>query len=77
MGKKGAFMSKSEKENKSTTTLSIGGGSYILIAIGVGMAVSSWGTSLIMSIVQGLFWPATLAYWLTQMLHRLAGGVGV
>jgi len=60
---------------KSTqTSITLGGGSYVLIGIGVGLAAASWGTSIFWSVVAGLFWPATLAYWLMQALHRFVGG---
>ena len=51
------------------TTLSLGGGSYGLIGIGVGLATSHLGTGLFMSIVSGMFWPATVGYWLLKALH--------
>jgi hypothetical protein len=50
----------------------LGGGSYILIAIGTGLAISSWGTGVLGSIAAGLFWPATVSYWLLQVLHGFA-----
>lgn len=56
------------------TSVTLGGGSYALVGIGVGLAVASWGTSFFWSAVAGLFWPVTLAYWLTQALHKFAGG---
>jgi hypothetical protein len=56
------------------TSVSVGGGTYALIALGVGLAVHSWGASTWWSIVTGLFWPATLGYWLAQVLHKLAVG---
>ena len=56
------------------TTLTLSGGSYALIGIGAGLATASWGTSVLWSAIAGLFWPASIAYWLTQALHRWAGG---
>ncbi len=53
-------------------TFSIGGGTYALIGVGVGLAAASWGTPLIWAILSGLFWPAALAYWLMQAIHKLA-----
>lgn len=58
---------------KETQTV-LGGGSYGLIGIGVGLAVSSWGASWFWAALSGLFWPVTLGYWFTQALHRWAGG---
>lgn len=55
-------------------TVGLGGGSYGLIGIGVGLAAASWGTSIFMSIVSGLFWPVPLGYWLIQALHRWGMG---
>ena len=56
-----------------STTISLGGGTYLLIALGVGLAVSSWGGSWWWSFLTGLFWPATLGYWVVQALHHFAG----
>ncbi len=56
------------------TGITLGGGSYGLFGIGVGLAVASWGTSVGLAILSGLFWPVTLAYWLTLALHKAAGG---
>lgn len=58
--------------NEDKSTLSVGGGSYGLLGIGIGLAVSHWGTSIFVSIVSGLFWPATLGYWLIKALHSWA-----
>jgi len=60
------------QQNVGRTTLSLGGGTYGLIGIGVGLAASSWGTSIILAIFSGLFWPVTVSYWLVRMLHKLA-----
>jgi len=59
-------------EEDSKTTLSLGGGSYGLIGIGVGLSVAHLGTSIFMSIVSGMFWPATLGYWVLKALHNWA-----
>ena len=56
-----------------STTISLGGGTYLLIALGVGLAVSSWGGGWWWSTVTGLFWPATLGYWVVHALHHFAG----
>jgi len=56
------------------TGITLVGGSYGLFGIGVGLAVASWGTSVGWSILSGLFWPVTLAYWLIRALHKAAGG---
>lgn len=45
----------------------------MLIAIGVGLAAPSMGATYLMAAVHGIFWPATVAYWLLRVLHQLAG----
>ncbi|MBI1729843.1 hypothetical protein HY229_03500 [Candidatus Acetothermia bacterium] len=57
---------------ENTTRLTLGGSSYGLVGIGVGLAVSSWGTPFFESAISGLCWPATLAYWLVRLLHHAA-----
>jgi hypothetical protein len=55
------------------TKVSIGGGTYLLMALGVGLSVSNWGGEWWWALLSGLFWPTTLGYWLAQALHTLAG----
>ncbi|OGF53844.1 MAG: hypothetical protein A2Z21_10365 [Candidatus Fraserbacteria bacterium RBG_16_55_9] len=50
------------------------GGSYALTGIGVGLAAAAWGASIGWAILYGLFWPVSIAYWVTLVLHRAAGG---
>ena len=50
------------------------GGSYALTGIGVGLAASAWGASAGWAALYGLFWPVSIAYWLTLALHRWAAG---
>jgi sterol desaturase/sphingolipid hydroxylase (fatty acid hydroxylase superfamily) len=57
-----------------STTISLGGGTYMLVALGVGLAVSSWGGVWWWAILLGIFWPVTLAYWLARALHAIAAG---
>jgi len=57
---------------KSSGTLELGGGSYGLLGIGVGLAASHIGQSVFMSVIWGVFWPAPLAYWLIKALHSVA-----
>ncbi|MFW6104804.1 MAG: hypothetical protein ACOC6I_03080 [Candidatus Bipolaricaulota bacterium] len=59
-------------DDDSGTTLQLGGGTYGLIGIGVGLAASHLGSSIFMSIVWGVFWPVPLGYWLIQALHSVA-----
>jgi len=59
-------------EDHGKGTYGLGGGSYGLIGIGVGLASSHLGGSVFMSMVSGLFWPASLGYWLLQALRSLA-----
>ncbi len=60
-------MSDDEKSN----TFQLGGGTYGLIGIGVGLAASHIGSSIFMSIVWGVFWPVPLGYWLIKALHSV------
>jgi len=62
----------SESKSNVNATFSLGGGGYGLMGIGVGLAVSSWGGSFWWAALSGLFWPATLGYWLAQALRHLA-----
>lgn len=57
-------------ENK--TTFQLGGGTYGLFGIGIGLAASHLGFSVFMSIVYGVFWPVPLGYWLLKALHSVA-----
>jgi hypothetical protein len=58
---------------ETRTTLGIGGGSYGLVALGVGLAAHTWGTTFIGAVIRGIFWPATVGYWLAQALRALSG----
>jgi hypothetical protein len=61
------------ENGESRTTLGISGGSYVLVAVGVGLAAHTWGVTFFGAVIRGLFWPATLGYWLAQALRALAG----
>ena len=54
-------------------TTSVGGGTYVLIGIGVGIA-SGASASLPMAFIFGAFWPATLGYWAMRALQQYAAG---
>ena len=60
----------SDDENK--TTFQLGGGTYGLFGIGIGLAASHLGFSIFTSIVYGVFWPVPLGYWLLKALHSVA-----
>ena len=51
----------------------IGGGTYVLVGIGVGIASAAW-ESLVMTVISGVFWPATLGYWAVRALQQFAIG---
>ena len=51
----------------------IGGGTYVLVGIGVGLSSAAW-EPFIMTIISGLFWPATLGYWAIRALQHFATG---
>ena len=57
--------------------LGISGGGYIMIAFGVGLASGTWGVSFIPAVLNGLFWPGTVAYWLIRALQQVASSGGV
>ena len=59
-------------EDKQNSTFQLGGGTYGLLGIGVGLAASHLGFSTFMSIVYGIFWPVPLGYWLIKALHSVA-----
>lgn len=60
------------RDEHGRSTYGVGGGSYGLIGIGIGLSASHLGASIFISILSGLFWPATLGYWLLQALHTWA-----
>ncbi len=53
-------------------TVELGGGTYGMIGIGVGLAASHIGSSIFMSIIWGIFWPVPLGFWLIKALHSVA-----
>ena len=57
---------------KSSGMLELGGGSYGLLGIGIGLAASHIGQSVFASAIWGIFWPAPLGYWLIKALHSVA-----
>ncbi|MFB6290269.1 MAG: hypothetical protein ABEJ25_00855 [Candidatus Bipolaricaulia bacterium] len=59
-------------EEKGKTTVQLGGGSYGLIGIGIGLAASHLGYSIFTSIIWGIFWPVPFGYWLLKALHSVA-----
>ena len=60
----------SEHEDRRAR-ISISGGTYALVGVGVGFAVGASQT-VIAAIVQGLFWPATVGYWVIRALQQTA-----
>ena len=58
--------------DKNKGAFQLGGGTYGLLGIGVGLAASHIGLSVIMSIIWGVFWPVPLSYWLLKALHGVA-----
>ena len=58
--------------NRRVTT-GIGGGTYLLVGIGVGIASAAW-ESAVVAIISGAFWPATLGYWAMRALQQYAAG---
>lgn len=59
-------------DSSTKGTVQLGGGTYGLIGIGVGLAASHLGFSIFMSMVWGIFWPVPLGYWLIKALHSVA-----
>ena len=58
--------------NRRVTT-GIGGGTYLLVGTGVGIASAAW-ESVVVAIISGAFWPATLGYWAIRALRHFALG---
>ena len=58
-------------DSKSANSKQLGGGTYGLLGIGIGLAASHLGQSIFMSIVWGIFWPVPLGYWLIKALHSV------
>ncbi len=58
-------------DESGSGTVQLGGGTYGLIGIGVGLAASHLGFSILMSMVWGVFWPVPLGYWLIKALHSV------
>ncbi len=60
----------SEHEDRRAR-ISVSGGTYALVGVGVGVAIASSQT-VFAAIVQGLFWPATVGYWVIRALQQTA-----
>ncbi len=58
--------------NRRVTT-GIGGGTYLLVGIGVGIASAAW-ESVVVAVISGAFWPATLGYWAIRAVRQFALG---
>ncbi len=59
-------------DSGSKSTFELGGGTYGLIGIGVGLAASHLGHGIFMSILWGIFWPVPVGYWLIKALQSVA-----
>ena len=62
-------MAHSSPHEDRRARISISGGTYALVGIGVGVAIGA-SQSLLAAIVQGLFWPATVGYWVIRALQH-------
>jgi len=62
---------KEMKKLANATTIGVGGGTYLMFAIAVGMAAGGW-TNFFAAVFLGLFWPATLMYELMRVLHHIS-----
>lgn len=58
--------------DNNESTFQLGGGTYGLLGIGIGLAASHLGFSIFTSIVWGVFWPVPLGYWLIKALYSVA-----